>query len=205
MVDHYERRLFESNEAVKYLKDRLVDQETAKTWRLGLSDRTLGLCLPKRQNVKGKALRDDLLRLNLYRQSGHEFFVGSIVLPVFSKEGRIAGMFGLKLKKSGNFEAEAYLSFEEGAIFNVNEALSHGERLIISSNPFEALVFMGAGFKNVVSLDWNNLKASVLQLTKRCEGSTELIVAVSSTNAGDRIYSEVSSMWKGPIAMLIKA
>ena len=45
-------------------------------FKLGFSDRMLGLALPARNRLAGAAVRGQLERLGIFRESGHEHFGG---------------------------------------------------------------------------------------------------------------------------------
>ena len=48
-------------------------------FKLGFANRTLGLRLPMRNRDAGAEIRERLIKLGVYRQSGHEHFNGSLV------------------------------------------------------------------------------------------------------------------------------
>jgi len=54
VIDYYQERLRQTPAALAYLEKRGIrDEEAIKTFRLGFSDRTLGLRLPNKQRVAG--------------------------------------------------------------------------------------------------------------------------------------------------------
>jgi len=55
-------------------------REAIKTFKLGYANRTLGYRLPQKNRVEGAAMRGQLQRIGLLRESGHEHFNGSIVI-----------------------------------------------------------------------------------------------------------------------------
>ncbi len=82
VVEHYVRCLARNEKAREMLGSLGVDDKTAAACRVGYSDRSLGPSLPARQLKRGGELRAQLTRLGLYRPSGHEHFVGCLVVPV---------------------------------------------------------------------------------------------------------------------------
>jgi hypothetical protein len=56
---------------------------------LGFADRTLGLRLPEKTRKAGNEIRSRLQKLGLLRESGHEHFNGSLVIPVIGIGGDI--------------------------------------------------------------------------------------------------------------------
>jgi DNA primase len=89
VVAFYHRTLTESPEALRYLEARgLTHPEMVERFQMGFANRTLGLTLPDKNRKAGQEIRGRLQRLGLIRESGHEHFNGSIVIPVFDLAGR---------------------------------------------------------------------------------------------------------------------
>src|ERR1700678_1835498 len=99
VVAFYHRSLLESPEALGYLQGRRIDHaEALDTFRLGYANRTLGYRLPEKNRKDGAELRGRLQALGVLRSSGHEHFNGSVVVPVFDSSGRVAEMYGRKVR-----------------------------------------------------------------------------------------------------------
>ena len=97
-IDHYHERLKDSPEALAYLERRgLKDAELIERFKLGFADRTLGLHLPEKTRKAGAEVRGRLQKLGLWRESGHEHFNGSIVIPVIATTGEITEVYGRKI------------------------------------------------------------------------------------------------------------
>ena len=95
---YYQERLKQTPEALAYLARRgLDDAELIERHRLGFADRTLGLRLPEKTRKAGHEIRSRLQKLGLLRDSGHEHFNGSIVIPVISPSGEITEVYGRKI------------------------------------------------------------------------------------------------------------
>ena len=52
-------------------------------FQLGFANRTLGYRLPEKNRLAGAELRGRLQNLGIFRESGHEHFNGSVVIPIF--------------------------------------------------------------------------------------------------------------------------
>jgi len=88
VVGYYQKTLKESPEALKYLESRgLHSSEMIDRFRLGFANRTLGYHLPNANRAAGEAQRGRLQELGLFRETGHEHFTGSIVVPIFDGAG----------------------------------------------------------------------------------------------------------------------
>jgi DNA primase len=85
------------------------------------------------------------------RDSGHEHFNGSLVIPVID-DGRITEVYGRKLnnKLRKGTPLHLYLPGPHQGVFNT-EALSASKEIILCESLIDALTFWCAGFKNVTA------------------------------------------------------
>jgi DNA primase len=84
VIDFYHTTLKSSPEALEYLeKRRLGSMELIEHFRLGYANRTLAYRLAPKQYKAGAEMRTALQRVGILRDSGHEHFNGSIVVPLF--------------------------------------------------------------------------------------------------------------------------
>ena len=101
VVSYYHETLKETPEALKYLESRgLKSSEMIERFRLGFANRTLGYRLPEKNRVAGAELRGRLAKVGILRESGHEHFNGSVVIPVFNLEGEVVEMYGRKITRA---------------------------------------------------------------------------------------------------------
>jgi len=150
VVEFYHERLIKTPDALDYLKGRgIYHEEAIEHFRLGFADRTLGLRLPAKNRLAGEAIRTRLQVLGLIRESGHEHFSGSVVLPIYTAEGTVGEIYGRKITPNlrKGTPLHLYLHGPHEGIWNV-EALEEPE-LILCEAPFDALTFWVNGFKNV--------------------------------------------------------
>ena len=68
-------------------------------FQLGFANRTLGYRLPAKNRKAGAEIRGRLQTLGILRESGHEHFNGSLVIPIFDEEGRVAELYGRKITR----------------------------------------------------------------------------------------------------------
>jgi len=152
-ADYYHERLLSPSgkAALDYLKQRgLDDEEAIKRFRLGFADRTLGLRLPEKNRKAGGEIRTRLQKLGLIRESGHEHFNGSIVLPIVDHlTGGIGEMYGRKInnKLRKGTPKHLYLPGPHQGIWNL-DALT-GPEVILCEAPLDALTFWVNGFRHV--------------------------------------------------------
>jgi len=151
VVEFYHERLLKTPDALEYLASRgLRCEEAIEKFRLGFSDRTLGLRIPEANRKAGAEIRARLQGLGLMRESGHEHFSGSVVLPVFTASGEVGEMYGRKIGerlRSGT-PKHLYLRGPHEGIWNP-DALVGTDELILCEAPLDALTFWVNGFRNV--------------------------------------------------------
>ncbi|MFZ5699353.1 MAG: CHC2 zinc finger domain-containing protein [Pseudomonadota bacterium] len=150
VVDFYHVTLKQSPEALAYLEQRgIASNELIDRFKLGFANRTLGLRLPEKNRKAGAELRSRLQRLGILRESGHEHFNGSLVIPVFDEAGHVVEMYGRKITPSlrSGTPLHLYLPGPHRGVFN-REALSSPE-IILCESLIDALTFWQAGYRNV--------------------------------------------------------
>ena len=82
-VAYYHDTLQAAPEALAYLKTRGIDcPELIAQFKLGYANRTLGLRLPTKHRQDGTAIRARLEKIGVYRNTGHEHFNGSLIVPI---------------------------------------------------------------------------------------------------------------------------
>jgi energy-coupling factor transporter ATP-binding protein EcfA2 len=166
VINYYHQTLKQSPEALAYLQQRgLDDAELINTFKLGYANRTLGLRLPKANRKAGKAMREQLQRIGLYRDTGREHFNGSIVFPVIDTNGVIGEVYGRKVLDNlrKGTPKHTYLPNEHNGIFNV-QALANTEEIILCECIIDALTFWRWGFRHVTcSYGTNGFTDEILQ------------------------------------------
>lgn len=97
VVGYYHETLKQSPEALAYLQGRgLVQGELIERFKLGYANRTLGLRLPDKTRKAGADLRARLTRIGVYRESGHEHFNGSLIVPILDEGGNVTEVYGFR-------------------------------------------------------------------------------------------------------------
>jgi DNA primase catalytic core len=97
VMDFYHQTFCDDVKAMRYLQSRrCFDPEAVKLFRIGYANRTLGYRVPT-TTAAGKKLKEQLQRLGVIRQSGHEHLSGSVVIPILDEQGNVAQMYGRKI------------------------------------------------------------------------------------------------------------
>jgi len=161
-IDYYHQTLKDSPEALAYLQARgLAHPELVERFKLGYANRTLGLRLPLKNRVAGAELRSRLQRIGILRESGHEHFNGSLVIPVLDVEGHAVEVYGRKVRDDlrPGTPKHLYLPGPHAGVFNLAGVMESGARtdgpgareLIVCEALIDALTFWVHGFTNVTS------------------------------------------------------
>ncbi|WP_426194221.1 CHC2 zinc finger domain-containing protein [Massilia sp. DWR3-1-1] len=153
VVDFYHQTLLDSPEALAYLARRgLTDPELIARFRIGYANCTLGYRLPARNVKAGGEVKARLQKMGILRESGHEHFNGSIVVPVFDGAGKVTEVYGRKLRddlRTGT-PLHLYLPGPHLGVWNA-EALAEFDEIILCEALIDALTFWQAGFHNVTA------------------------------------------------------
>ena len=143
----------QSPEALAYLQSRgLNHPELIERFQLGFANRTLGLRLPETNRKAGAAIRTRLQSLGLLRDSGHEHFNGSLVIPVLDAQGDVLEIYGRKITpnlRSGT-PLHLYLPGPHRGLWNV-DALAASKEIILCEALLDAMTFWCAGYRNVTA------------------------------------------------------
>ncbi len=153
VIDYYHATLKQSPEALTYLKARGLDHpELIERFKLGYANRTLGLRLPDKNRVAGGEIRTRLQTLGIVRDSGHEHFNGSLVIPVLDEQDNVCEVYGRKITERlrPGTPLHLYLPGPHQGVWNV-EALQASKEIILCEALIDAMTFWCAGFRNVTA------------------------------------------------------
>ena len=188
VADYYTETLKQSPEAMKYLQSRgLTSPEMIDRFKLGFANRTLGLRLPAKNRAAGAEMRGRLQQLGVMRESGHEHFNGSVVIPVFNSSGEIVEMYGRKITpnlREGTPD-HLYLPGAHRGVWN-EEAFGASKEIVLCESLIDALSFWNAGIRNVTaSYGVNGFTADHREaLNKHC--TERVYIAYDRDEAGDK-------------------
>jgi DNA primase len=188
VVDYYHATLSQSPEALSYLARRRIDHPEAITrFRIGFSNRTLGLRLPTKNGQAGRELRQRLERIGVYRASGHEHLVGSVTIPVISPQGRVTELYGRKVGahlRAGT-PLHLYLPGPHAGVFN-EEALIACKEVVLTESLIDALTLWCAGIRNVTSSYGTAGFTDDHRAAFEAHATARVLIAYDNDPAGDR-------------------
>ncbi len=150
VIDYYHDILKQNTEALAYVKKRGITNEAIEHFKIGVADRTLGYRLPKANRKPGAAIREQLQTIGIYRESGHEHFSGSIIIPVIDEHGNVKEVYGRKIREDlrKGTPKHLYLPGPHKGIFN-RDALKASNEIILCESLIDALSFWCNGYRNV--------------------------------------------------------
>lgn len=187
VTDFYHRTLKQSPEALEYLKKRGLDHpELIDTFKLGYSNRTLGLRLPFTNRKEGAEMRERLAKLGLYRDSGHEHMSGSLTVPVI-EDGQVKEMYGRKILDNlrPGTAYHLYLPGPHRGVWN-RQALAASNEIILCEALIDAMTFWCAGYRNVTaSFGVEGFTNDMLTAFKE-HGVKRVLIAYDRDEAGER-------------------
>ncbi len=157
VVGYYHTCLKNSPDALGYLAKRGITHPRAVDhFRVGFSDRSLGLHLPTMDSRAGVAIRTRLREVGLYRASGHEHLRGSLTFPIpaATGTGEIVDVYARKTQgevlRRGT-PLHLHLGEQRCGVWNV-EAFAGASEVVVTTGLFDALTFWSHGFRNVTCL-----------------------------------------------------
>ena len=192
VVSYYQESLKQSPDALKYLENRgLKSAEMIDTFRLGFANRTLGYRLPEKNRVAGAELRGRLQKLGIYRESGHEHFNGSVVIPICDLSGQVVQMYGRKITPNLRAGTPDHL-YQPGPHRGVwNEAaLAVSKDIILCEALIDALTFWCAGYRNVTTSYGVNGFTEEHRAAFQKHGTKRVFIAYDRDEAGEGAAQE---------------
>jgi DNA primase catalytic core len=187
VVSYYNETLKTTPEALKYLEARgLKSSEMIDRFQLGFANRTLGYRLPEKNRVAGAELRGRLQKLGIYRESGHEHFNGSVVIPIFDASGQVVQMYGRKITpglREGT-PLHLYLPGPHRGVWN-EEALAVSKESILCEALIDALTFWCAGYRHVTASYGINGFTDEHRAAFQKYGTKKIYIAYDRDDAGE--------------------
>ncbi len=154
VIEFYHQALLESPEALGYLAKRgITDHELIHRFKLGFSNRTLGYRLPAKNLKAGAEIKSRLQNLGILRESGHEHFNGSIIIPVLDPVGNVLEVYGRKIRddlRTGT-PMHLYLPNAHRGIWNEAGVAEANGEVILCEALIDAVTFGQAGYHNVTA------------------------------------------------------
>jgi DNA primase catalytic core len=199
VADYYHQTLKETPDALAYLEARgLRHPELILRFKLGFANRTLGLRLPEKNRKSGAEARRRLERIGIMRESGHEHFTGSLVVPIVDDAGNVVELYGRKIRNDlrKGTPLHLYLPGPHAGTWNLDGLAGSGGEVILCEALIDAMTFWCAGYRNVTSaygvegLTEDHLAAFARYAVRR------VLIAFDRDEAGERGAAKVAERLK---------
>jgi DNA primase catalytic core len=199
VIGYYHETLKQSPEALAYLDKRgLRSEEAIARFKLGYANRTLAYRLPGSHTKQGAALRGRLQRLGVLRESGHEHFNGSLVVPILDEQGNVLQAYGRKINDAlrAGTPRHLYLPGPHQGVWNL-EVFKTSKEAILCEALIDALTFWCAGYRNVTaSYGVNGFTADHLAVFKQ-HGTKRVLIAYDRDDAGEKAAKALAQQLTG--------
>ncbi|WP_233575815.1 toprim domain-containing protein [Noviherbaspirillum saxi] len=161
---------------------------------LGYANRTLGLRLPEKNRLSGADIRTRLQKIGIYRESGHEHFNGSLVVPVLDDAGNVTEVYGRKIRddlRKGT-PLHLYLPGPHRGVWN-EQALAENKEIILCEALIDAMTFWCAGFTNVTAAYGVEGFTDDHLAAFRKYGTERVLIAYDRDDAGNRAAEKLAA------------
>jgi DNA primase catalytic core len=195
VAGYYHETLKQSPEALAYLAARgLSHPELIDRFRLGYANRTLGLRLPEKTRKAGAEIRSRLERIGIYRETGHEHFNGSLVVPILDEGGNVVELYGRKILDNlrAGTPKHLYLPGPHRGVWNLDGIAASGGEIILTEALIDAMSFWSAGYRNVTACYGVEGFTPDHLATFRQHGVVRVLIAFDRDPAGERGSAELS-------------
>ena len=188
VVGFYHETLKQCPDALAYLEKRgLKSPEMIERFQLGYANRTLGYRLPASNRQAGADMRGRLQKLGILRDTGHEHFNGSLVIPVFDGSGQVLEMYGRKITEGlrPGTPLHIYLPGPHRGVWN-EEALAVSKEIILCEALIDALTFWCAGYRHVIASYGVNGFTEDHKAAFQKHGTRRVLIAYDRDEAGEK-------------------
>jgi DNA primase len=201
VANYYHSRLasVDGHAVIDYLASRglILSASTLKKFRIGLSDRTLGLRIPHSRSLKGQAIRQQLKDAGIYRENGREHLNGCLTIPITNLQGDTVQIYGRRICRTTKENRHLYLARKQEGIFNV-EILQpgHTREIILCESIIDALTFHCHDMENVTcTYGTSHLSNELLEAIKSAKIET-IKLAFDADKSGGEATTKVAETLK---------
>ncbi len=175
-----------STEALDYLKNRKLDGEDIKNYKLGFAEKDDKKII---QYCKTNNISDaDFKKLGLFSEKGNFLFKNRIIFPITNFRSEVVGFGGRALEDFG----PKYLNSSESSIYKKNRTLyflpnflkdvKKHKFVIIVEGYFDVIAFNKLGFSNIASPSGTAL--TIQQLNQISKYTDEIYLCFDNDQAG---------------------
>ncbi|EZJ46645.1 toprim domain protein [Escherichia coli 1-182-04_S4_C2] len=194
VVEFYHHTLLNAPEAVAYLeKRRLNHPELVAAFKLGFANRTLPYRLPAVKSRAGEKIRARLKGVGVLRESGHEHFTGSLVVPVMDLNGQIREMYGRKITDDCAGNAATHVPARHSRRRVERAGADRVIVVILCESLIDAMSFWVAGVRNVTAAYGVNGFTDEMRAALLAHGVKQVLIAYDNDPAGNEAAVKLAS------------
>lgn len=153
--DIYANHLQKRELAIEYLQNtRGLSDEIINRFQLGFADKSV--CEQFRGIDNPEAFRGMLQRTGVIGPKGHMIFLGSVIIPI-KQNGNVVGGVGRRVSDVVRLTStpHPFHLIDDEALFNADYLSDKPTCVVLCKNPMEALIALGQGIEEVISLVGN--------------------------------------------------
>lgn len=146
VTEFYHQALYRDPAALEYLTKRGIRSEEAiQTFKIGYANRTLNYAI-------SEEIRTGLKEIGIFRDSGHEHFSGSVVIPIRDENGNTVEIYGRKVLSNlrKGTPMHLYLPGPHRGVWNW-QAFKASKEIILCEALIDALTFWVNGLRYVTA------------------------------------------------------
>ncbi|MFP4044742.1 MAG: toprim domain-containing protein [Rhodosalinus sp.] len=203
VVDDYHAQLLRpGNACLDYLAARgLDDRRLIDHFRLGFSMRgSLGRRLPAKTRQAGALVRAELEQQGWFKAgTGHEFFAGSVVVPLLDADGSVAGCYGRKIsdKLRAGTPRHLYLPGPRRVVWNACDCVNEDGAVVLCESLIDALTLWRHGItETTCAYGTNGFTAAHLDLFQ-ARGVRTVCIAYDNDAAGNQAAVRLAEELRG--------
>ncbi|MFA2363677.1 toprim domain-containing protein, partial [Escherichia coli] len=139
-------------------------------------------------------IRARLKGVGVLRESGHEHFTGSLVVPVMDLNGQIREMYGRKIGNDlrKGTALHLYLPGAHGGVWN-EQALIGSSVVVLCESLIDAMSFWVAGVRNVTAAYGVNGFTDEMRAALLAHGVKQVLIAYDNDPAGNEAAVKLAS------------
>jgi DNA primase len=192
--DYYAERLSKNPDALAYLASRGLDDESLiERFKIGFSDRTLGLRVPHARRKDGSELREQLKALGVYRKkTSREHLLGCVTVPLRNAQGEAVQIYGRRIDpKAPKENRHLYLARPLAGIFNA--AALTAREIILTESIIDALTFIRHGMESTTcTFGTENFTEELFEAIRAAKIET-VKLAFDADEAGEKATAKVAA------------
>ena len=138
-------------------------------------------------------MRGALQMLGLLKDTGHQYFHGCAVFPIFDIDGRIVGAYGRRITPENRPGHVYHLHWYHGSpsFFNI-QALRDYNSVTLYKSPVEAMVAIAAGFENsIATTGLYSFGQHHLETLERFQPK-EIVLAMDASDSGNLVAGMIA-------------